>query len=96
MTPTGRAAVDSPMAKRSPLTQGQGRLGVTLVWSAILAPFAFSIVSWARSNEAHYDSLLPAERFPTVFAGGLGLLWAACQAHRRIRIIGWWGLRRLR
>jgi len=51
-------------------------IGSLLLWSPLLAPFIFGIMSLASTGRIHFDFLIPAELFPLTLLGCLLLIWS--------------------
>ncbi len=80
------------MTKKDSLTKILAVVGTVLVWLPILAPIFFTLIFLIKEGEFRFDFLMPAELFLVFLFGGGLLTWAAFQAHRHQRFIGWtWG-----
>jgi hypothetical protein len=63
--------------------------GTVFVWTPILAPVFFSLMSIIKDQFFRFDYLMPAEFFPVVLIGGALLLWASIRARSYLKPIGW-------
>lgn len=74
------------MKQHDMLTKLLALLGTLVVWLVLFSPVFFGVLFFLRSNQFHFDYLMPAELFPIALIGGFLLYWAAlrAQAHKRL------------
>ena len=77
------------MGKRDLFTKILAILGTLVVWLVLLSPVIFSGLFYLRSNQFHFDYLMPAEFSPAALIGGILLFWAALRAKSHSRSIAW-------
>ncbi|MEZ4590654.1 MAG: hypothetical protein R3D55_05850 [Chloroflexota bacterium] len=80
------------MNKKNSATKMLAIVGTVLTWLPILAPIFFTVIFFMARGQFRFDFLMPAELFLLFLFGGGLLTWAAWQAHRHQKLIGWaWG-----
>jgi membrane protease YdiL (CAAX protease family) len=75
--------------KKDALAKSLAIFGSLFVWTPLLAPLIFGLISLAADHRFRFDYLMPAEFFPVGFAGGLLLVWAANRSGLQKKLTGW-------
>jgi hypothetical protein len=75
--------------KKDALAKSLAIFGSLFVWTPLLAPLIFGLISLAADHRFRFDYLMPAEFFPVGFVGGLLLVWAANRSGLQKKLTGW-------